>query len=340
MKIPQEQVERIACLGYTESEARFLYMVATYSGYFTLRHFNTFAGVHRGKRSMAFAQKLLKHAHATMRDYMGTGSVFHLFSRLIYGPIEKDNVRNRRRHSFDYIRTRLVQMDFLLENPAHDFLETESDKVNLFCESLAIPKDVLPAKVYEGGPGSTPTVRYFVDKFPLFLAAPISGASPVVTFGFVDSGTGSLWSFVAHLAAYQGLFRHLNSFRLLYIAPRATEFRRAEDRFRASVKQPLESDVSGEILRYFEIRRKWEKHEYVVPVTADFEFLNEARRRFHGDRFESLYRAWITGQIAERELRLEFSQLAPERTIFFDTYLVRNGRSPLDERHRHGVNGA
>jgi len=95
--------------------------------------------------------------------------------------------------------------------------------------------------------------------FPLFLAAPISGASPVVTFGFVDSGAGSLWSFATHLAAYQGLFRHLKSFRLLYIAPRATEFRRAEDRFRASVKQPLESDVSGEILRYFEIRRKWEE---------------------------------------------------------------------------------
>ncbi|HTF24130.1 MAG TPA: hypothetical protein VK937_09440 [Candidatus Limnocylindria bacterium] len=340
MKMPQDQVERIAYLGYTESEARFLYVVATHSGYFTLRHFNTFTGVSRGKRSMAFARKLLKHAHATMRDYMGTGSVFHLFSRLIYGPIDKDNIRNRRRHSFDYIRTRLVQMDFLLENPEYDFLETEGEKVNLFCESLAVPKDVLPAKVYEGGPGSHPTIRYFVDKFPLFLAAPIPGASPVVTFGYVDSGTGSLSGFVAHLAAYQGLFRHLKSFRLLYIAPRATEFRRAEERFRSSVKQPLESDVSGEILRYFGIRRKWEKHEYVVPVTADFEFLNEARRRFHGERFENLYEAWTAGRITERELRLEFSQLTPERTLFFDTYLVRNGRSPLDERDRNGVNGA
>jgi hypothetical protein len=340
MKMPQDQVERIAALGYTEPEARFLYIVATHSGYFTLRHFLAFTGVRRGKRSMAFAQKLLKHAHATMRDYMGTGSVFHLFSRLIYGPIQKDNVRNRRRHSFDYIRTRIVLMDFLLENLGHDFLETEGDKIYLFCESLRVPKDVLPAKVYEGAPGIHPTVRYFVDKFPLFLAAPISGASPVVTFGYVDSGTGSLPSFVAHLAAYQGLFRHLNSFRLLYIAPRATDFRRAEDRFRASVKQPLESDVSSEILRYFDVRRKWEKHEYVVPVTADFEFLNEARRRFHGDRFESLYQAWIAGRIAERELRLDFSQLTPQRTVFFDTYLVRNGRSPLDEKHRNRVNGA
>lgn len=157
-----------------------------------MRHFNTFAGVSRGKRSMALAQKLLKHAHAAVRDYMSAGSVFHLFSPLVYGSIDKDNVRNRRGHSFDYIRTRLVQMDFLLENPGHDFLETESDKVHLFCESLAVPKDVLPAKVYEGGPDSHPTVRYFVDKFPLFLAAPLAGASPVVTFGYVDSGTGSL----------------------------------------------------------------------------------------------------------------------------------------------------
>jgi hypothetical protein len=340
MKIPQDQIERIAALGYTEPEARFLYVVATHSGYFTMRQFNTFTGVSRGKRSMAFSQKLLKHAHATVRDYLGAGSVFHLFSRLVYGPIDKDNVRNRRRHSVDYIRTRLVQMDFLLENPGHDFLETENDKVNLFCESLGVPKDVLPAKVYEGGPGSHPTVRYFVDKFPLFLEAPLSGASPVVTFGYVDSGTGSLWSFVAHLAAYQGLFRHLKSFRLLYIAPRPTEFRRAEDRFRSSVKQPLESDVSSEVLRYFEIRRKWERHEYVVPVAADFEFLNEARRRFHGERFEGLYQVWVTGGLAETELRLAFSQLAPPRTVFFDTYLVRNGRSPLDEKIRNRVNGA
>jgi hypothetical protein len=340
MKIPQDHIVRIAALGYTEAEARFLYVIATHSGYFTMRQFNAFAGVSRGKRSVSFAQKLLKHGHATIRDYLGAGCVFHLFSRLVYGPIDKDNVRNRRRHSFDYIRTRLVQLDFLLENPEQDFLETEADKITLFCEFLAVPKDVLPAKVYQGGPGSDPTVRYFVDKFPLFLGAPLSGASPVVTFGYVDSGGGSLWGFVAHLAAYQGLFRHLQSFRLLYIAPRATEFRRAEERFRSSVKCPLESDVSSEVLRYFEIRRKWENHEYVVPVAADFEFLNEARRRFHGDRFDSLYAAWTAGNISARELRLEFSQLSPGRTVFFDTYLVRNGRTPIDEQIRKRVNGA
>ena len=340
MKMPADQVARIAALGYTEPEARFLYIVATHAGYFTLRQFLAFTGARRGKRSTAFAQKLLKNAHATIRDYMGTGLVFHLFSRLIYRPIEKDNLRNRRRHSFEYIRTRLVLLDFLLENPAYEFLETEQDKLRFFCESLEVPKEALPAKVYEGGPESRPTLRYFVDKFPLFLSSPIPGAPPVVTFTYVDSGCASLSNFVAHLAAYQTLFRQLKSFRFVYVAPRTTQFGCAETRFRNFIKRPLESDVSSEILRYFEVRRRWETHEYVIPVTEDLEFLGEARRRFHGDRFESLYDTWCAGHLGERELRGEFRQLTPDRTVLFDTYLVRNGGSPLDEKQTNRVNGA
>jgi hypothetical protein len=167
MKMPQDQIERIAALGYTEPEARFLYVVATHSGYFTMRHFNTFTRVSRGKRSMVFAQKLLKHAHATVRDYMGAGSVFHLFSRLVYGPIDKDNVRNRRRHSFDYIRTRLVQMDFILENPGHDFLETENDKVNLFCESLGFRRTFSQRRFTRAVPAAT---RPFAISWISFLS--------------------------------------------------------------------------------------------------------------------------------------------------------------------------
>jgi hypothetical protein len=340
MNMPQEQIETIVSLGYTETEARFLYVVATHSGYFTLRQFLGFSGAHRGKRSTGFAQKLLRNGHATVRDYMGTGCVFHLFSRLVYGRIEKDNLRNRRRHSFDYIRTRLVLLDFVLENLEHGYLESEGDKVRLFCESLSVPKEVLPARVYEGGPGSHPTVRYFVDKFPLYLAAPVSGAPAMVTFTYVDSGTARFADFRAHLTAYQGLFQHLKAFRLLYVAPRPASFRLAEERFRAFIKQPLEPDVSSEILRYFNIRKKWERHEYVVPVTEDFEFLANARRQFQGDKFEALYQTWFAEQLDEATLRLEFLQSVSDRTISFGTYLVRNGRSPLAERFRKPVNGA
>ena len=81
-----------------------------------------------------------------------------------------------------------------------------------------------------------------------------------------------------HLAAYQPLFRQLNSFRFLYISPKTSHFQSAEQRFRAGVERRLESDVTAELLWYFEIRRKWEDREYIVPV--DLEFLSEASAVF------------------------------------------------------------
>lgn len=336
MKMPAEQIERIKGLGYTESEAHFLYIVAVHSGYFTLRQFCTFTSAARGKRSFLFARKLLQSEHASMRDYPGVGPVFHLFSRTVYGQMEKDNLRNRRRHSFKFVRTRLVLLDFILANQILAYFETEQDKVRFFCETIGMSKDCLPAKVYEGRPGSQPTVRYFVDKFPLFLAAPVSGAPPVVTFSYVDSGFQTPSGFLTHLAAYQTVFRQLATFRFLYIAAKDAYFRMAEQGFRSLVKRPLESDTSAEISRYFQIRKKWDNHEYVVPVTEDLEFLNIARQRFRGDCFDSLYHGWRSGELSEQDLRTEFLQLRPGQTAFFDTYLVRSRRLALDFERKSG----
>ena len=294
MNFPADHIERIKEFGYTESEARFLYIVAVHSGYFTLGQFRAFTGTAYGKRPTSFGQKVLKFGHASIRDYMRRGSLFHLFSRTIYGQIEKDNLRNRKRHSFDFMRSRLVLLDFILANQDLNYFETEQDK---FSRTIygQIEKDNLRNRKRH-------------------------------SFDFETSS-----HFVSHLGAYQGLFRHLKSFRFLYIAAKDAYFQKAEERFRSLVKRPLESDVSGELLRYFQVRRKWERHEYVVPVTEDLEFLNEARRRFHGDRFEGFYQDWSTGTVTERDLRLEFSQLKHDRPVFFGTFLVQEHSSPVVE---------
>ena len=271
---------------------------------------------------------------------MGYGSIYHLFSRTLYGQIEKGNLRNRRKHSFEYIRTRLVLLDFILANPEAEYLETEPDKVSFFCEKLGVAKEFLPGKVYEGGPGSRPTLRYFVDKFPLFLAPPLPGAPPVVTFSYVDSGLGSISGFLTHLAAYQPLFRQLQSFRFIYISPTDAEFPRVTECFRSVVKKPLESDMSSEIVRYFQVRQRFENRQYVVPVTADFEFLNEAKRRFHGERFEHLYKSWDSGALSEQELRHEFCQMEPDRTVFFETIFGRPTPVASSREKRERVNVA
>ena len=339
MNIPRHHVELLMEFGYTQPEAQFLYVVATHSGYFTLRQYLNFTGAHRGKRSSRFAQKILNKGHASVRDYMGYGSIYHLFSRTLYRQIEKGNLRNRRTHSFEFIRTRLVLLDFILANREAEYLETESDKINFFCEKLSIAKEFLPGKVYEGGPGSRPTIRYFVDKFPLFLAPPLPGTPPVVTLSYVDSGLGTISAFLTHLAAYQSLFRQLRSFRFLYISPRETELSRVAESFRRAVQKPPEPDVS-EIIRYFRVRKRFESRQYIVPVTEDFEFLNEAKRRFHGERFEHLYQSWDSGALSEPELRRELCQLQPDCTVFFETYLVGQHRSHLEEIGREQVNVA
>jgi hypothetical protein len=331
MKIPAAYVERVQWLGYTESEARFLYIVALFSGYFTMAQFRAFTGSRCGKRPTCFAQKLVGQGHARVCAQAGTASLFHLFSRKVYGQMDNDNLRNRKRHSFEFMRTRLILLDFILANQEFAYFETERDKVNFFCNELGISKDCLPAKVYEGAAPDQQTTRYFVDKFPLFLAPPLPGAPPVVTFSYIDSGFARPSSFASHLAAYRPLLQQLNNFRFLYIAAREAYFHGVEERFGSLIKRPLEADWSNEILKYFEIRAKWERHEYIIPVTEDLEFLRDARERFGGSGIESLYQSWRLGAVGTRELRAKISQQRPERAIFFDTYLVNGNRDSQAE---------
>jgi hypothetical protein len=336
MKIPDVHIERIRGLGYTQSEACFLYLVAVFSGYLTLGQFRTFTGASYGKRPTCFAEKLVGQGHARICGQARGGFLFHLFSRTVYGQMDKDNLRNRKRHSLGFMRTRLVLLDFVLANQHLTYFETEQDKVNFFCNELGISKDCLPAKVYEGAAPDQRTTRYFVDKFPLFLAPALPCVPPVVTFSYVDAGFERPSHFASHLAAYQPLFRQLNSFRFLYIATQEAYFHGVRERFQSILRRPLEPDLSSEILRYFRIRRKWENHEYIIPVTEDLEFLRDARQRFRNEKIERLFQSWRSGELRESELPVQISQRKAEPTIFFDTYLAPGGRSPSAGDAGHG----
>src|SRR5438034_4496234 len=106
MIFPEFSLANLSSLGYTEDEARFLYLVSTHSGYFSMRQFLQFTGTKSGDKSMAFSQKLLGKGHATARSFLRNGLVYHLFSRIVYRAIDRENLRNRRAHSLEHIRTR------------------------------------------------------------------------------------------------------------------------------------------------------------------------------------------------------------------------------------------
>jgi hypothetical protein len=148
MHLPESSIENLRGLGYTEDEARFLYVVATHSGYFSTRQYLTFTGAKSGEKSMAFTQKLLGRGHARARLLLRNGRIYHLYSRLIYRAISRENLRNRREHSVEHIRTKLAVLDFVLGHLGYRYLETEDDKVRYFCKNLGLSRDVLPAVRY------------------------------------------------------------------------------------------------------------------------------------------------------------------------------------------------
>jgi hypothetical protein len=327
MKIRYQDIAALQALGYTEIEARFLYIVATHTGYFVPRQYRDFSGVKWGYRTNNFAGKLESQGHAYWREYEGVGGVYHLFSKPLYAKIGKDNLRNRRRHSVEFIKTRLILLDFILANPQYDYLETEHDKLRYFCEQLNVPKSSLPTKAYLGSSRTEPTLRYFVDKYPLFFGDSQGCSSPVVTFSYVDAGYAGLAGFANHLNAYDALFRCLAAFRFVYIANSTVHFTQAEERFSTLVQSPLVADASTDLLRYFRLRKAWERQRYGLFSNAEIEWLNEATGRFHGERFESLYSLWLSGQTNDETVPHEFTQANAQKQIYFATYLVNRNRS-------------
>src|SRR5260370_6993850 len=94
MDMTQDQLARLLDFGYTEVEARFLYLVATHSGYFTVRQFLDFAKAKSGKRNARLAEKLFGLGHASAQQYARRSRVYHLWSRQLYSAIGKDYLRN------------------------------------------------------------------------------------------------------------------------------------------------------------------------------------------------------------------------------------------------------
>jgi len=245
-----------------------------------------------------------------------------LYSRKLYAQLGHENLRNRRRHRLEAIRTRLLGLDFILANQGYEYLETEAEKVTYFCDQLHIEKACLPVKLYMGGRTSQPTLRYFVDKFPLFLSSPRPSFSPVVTFSYVDPGLETLTGFVTHLGQYEPLFRELAEFRFVYVSNTPAHFEKATEIFNSAVKIPLESDIAADLIRYFRARSIWNSSEFRTVSKAELLFFNEAKRRFAGDRFETLFKNWKAGRITEAELRAEFPSKVPNRKVYFETNLV------------------
>lgn len=321
MNDPTPQVEAIRALGYSEPEARFLYLVATHSGYFVARQFLGFTGAHWGKRTTLFWTKLQASQHAQIFRFAQGGTVYHLFSRTIYRQIGHENLRNRRDHEFEYIRTRIAMLDFVLGNLGNHYLETEPAKVAYFCTEQKVPAHHLPSKTYSGRHMTRPTIRYFVDRTPMFVSS--TSEPSFVTFTYLQGPEANLAGFAHHLQSYLPLFRQLSEFHFLFLARNDAQFAKAAEVFRDLVTIPLQSNPAEELLRYFRIRKAWDLALYGSVTEDDLIFRNLAKDRFRGSRFEHFYRAWKVARVSDEEIREELRGSDKAHTVRFEAQILK-----------------
>jgi hypothetical protein len=322
MNIAPAHISALEALGYTEQEARFLYLVATHSGYFVARQFLAFAGAQWGKRTTLFWNKMQSKKHARTGQLPKHGAVYHLFARKVYRQIGREHLRSRRQHEIGYIQARIAMLDFVLGNPGFSYLQTEAEKLAYFSGELKIGAQHLPSKTYQGCRTAHTTVRYFVDTYPMFFEDPDS-ASRVVTFTFIQGPEANLSAFVHHLQAYLPMFRELGEFRFLYLARLDAHFVKARELFHSLVTIPLECNPADDLLRYFSIRKAWDRREYASLAESDLIFRNVAEQRFYGERFEHFYRAWKAGRLEESQIRRQLTGSEMPHVACFDTRILR-----------------
>jgi hypothetical protein len=316
VKIGEHDIAPIRALGYTEDEARFLDLVSVHSGYFVLRQFIDWTG-QSGKRP-SLGRKIESRGHGCWRIYPRTNRVYHLFSETLYHRIGRTNVRPYRHHSVQSIKARLISLDFVIANRQHDYLETEQQKVDYFCQRLGLPNESLPVKRYAGPTGYGHTRRYFVDKYPLFL----DSSDSVVTFSFVDPGYGTLKAFATHLDAYRELLFQLSTWRFFYISSSKANLAKAQAYFSKRFRAALSTDIQGEVVNYFRLRKAWDLQNYRLFSNQEIQELNFAAGRFRGERIEALYSAWSANRLGADAIAREFGHTEPDPKVSFLPYLV------------------
>lgn len=335
MNIAPEYLAAIQGYGYTRTEAEFLYLVATHSGYFTQGQFLRFARVEKGGAARRFTEKLLRFGHGRTTRYGYRTLIYNLYSRLIYGTINKDNLRNRRRLSNDLIRTRLMILDFVLGHLEHQYLETEADKVAYFHRKLRIPVPVLPARIYKGIQSNANTKRYFVDRSPIFIPCGTESffLSLAPTFVYCDSTEPGLLRYIGHLRTYEHLLNKLPSFNFVYAAANDTKFKRAGTFFARLFTCERLLDTNR-LLRYFQIRQLWEDHKTSALTRPDRQLLRDGDRRFNSQLFQDTYRRWAAANLSRTDLNDVLRRAKAQESRLFSTCILPNDYDIFERRSK------
>jgi hypothetical protein len=288
-----DRVRALASLHLTPRQTRFVALVALHSGYCLRRQYLTFAGLQYGKNVREFIDGLVTRGLATRFAYRrDRGYLYHLSARSVYRAIDQEENRNRRHTSPALIARKLMVLDYVLGHHEREWYATEQDKVALFAARFDVPLGELPHRVYTARDGvAGPTVRYFVDKLPIY----VQGEPPVVHFvHLVTDETGR--GFEQFLRDHARLFARLPAWAIDAVGAGVVNglsaCRHAFHAFVADSARPTRGNLT-ELRWFFETRRLVEAGEFGGLSVPDLNRFREARARFSAPTIARLYARWL-----------------------------------------------
>jgi hypothetical protein len=334
MKIDPRYIEALRLLQrragervYNESEARFLYLVAMHSGYFSQRQYLTFTKQTERTVASTLARKTLDKCHVKMTRYQGRGVVYHLFSGMVYRAIGQPKSINTRSHEFEFLQERLACLDYVLAHQDAEYLETSERKLEFFCQEMQLPIESIPRRDIHSRHLDVATKCYFLDRFPIFVARPDGPPGPPVTFTYMDAGHSGFTRYLTYLANYAPLFRQIGGFRLVFASAEPGRFEAASKHFsRIVLDHEGAHEGPSELMRYFRLRAAREAQDYAKLPMEDIHFYADAEKTFGTERHQRLYEKWRKGDAADAEVLGEGQRPSKPFQARFETYTLPSNR--------------
>lgn len=319
-----DPIPELVRIGYTPREAGFLCVVGRLSGYFLGRQYSAFLRRKPGATVYQLVEKATAWQHVQVLDFGQHRYIYHLKSKLVYELLQCPDSQNRRPKGDDEIRTRLMVLDYVLDNLESRFLTLRAEKQAYLRTETRIEQ---------------PAFASIVDRFPIFIDT--AGGQELPIFTYFDPGTTTVKPFVRYLRTLAAAFEKLDRFELLYAALSPRNFAAAEAAFHKEfpeIKIPkthlLLPYGAEHLISFFHAQRLWDENSPHFQQ-EDLAILREGEKvytRPEHDRFR------IASQRGREEFRREVEQLCGIKQMNgrFSTEVLK-GAFPLFRCRQRGV---
>lgn len=252
-----------------------------------LNHYRTFIKSNtRGWPEMRLMEKLSARNYVTRIGITRTYQVIHLDNKAFYRAILSEDSRLRREMSPSLMRQRLQYMDYISRNPDAWYLTSDDSRIDILTGQFNVPKDVLPRQVYKSRKSDATTVRYFPERFPMFVMETSKDVSLGVVYG--EDPANSFQSVRKFITTNRALFDAIQSLHFVYISS-SERRRQLTIRLLSGIFSRSHAAITPELERYFTLRKLIDDRQERMFSEDDYAFWESSFKRFSDAKYAPLY---------------------------------------------------